>query len=40
MSSSTSPSCPPVTSDDLVDAGVTSGSDSKRWDPINIDPQP
>ena len=27
------------TSDDLVDAGVTSGSDSSGWDPINVDPK-
>jgi len=25
--------------DDLVDAGVTSGSDSSGWDPINVDPK-
>jgi hypothetical protein len=28
------------TSDDLVDAGVTSGSDASAWDTINVEPNP
>ncbi|MEO8455185.1 MAG: hypothetical protein ABI454_08495 [Sphingomicrobium sp.] len=26
--------------DDLIDAGVTSGSDASSWDPITVDPTP
>jgi hypothetical protein len=28
------------TGDDVVDAGVTSGSDASSWDPINVNPNP
>ena len=28
------------TGDDLIDAGVTSGSDASAWDPLNVEPNP